>query len=418
MALTSVLLAVTLFGIPLGILASRSVTSDERSEIERIALRAAIEVSPDAFTHGQPALPHNAEAEPVGLYNAEGRRIDGKGPSTLEPQLQNALRGTIAQATTDSALVVAVPLTRPAGPDEVSGVVRASSSLSEVRGQVRVDWLVLGLIGIGACLAATALAMAQSRRLAKPILRLERVATELGDGNLAARSSMSGVAEIDRAGAALNATAARLAGLIAREQAFSTQASHQLRTPLTGLRLQLEAAMQADAVSAPEALRGAMQSADRLSRTIDDVLHLARHPSAERGPIDLAVLLDDVAGRWSSMLSVHDRGLTVEVVDPPEVVASEAAIRQVLDVLLDNAYTHGRGRVTITARESGGALAVDVVDEGHAEALLPPPSDRLGLGLAQSTAVGQGGRLVQALDDQHTRMTLLVPAAHTGEPAH
>ena len=88
-----------------------------------------------------------------------------------------------------------------------------------------------------------------------------------------------------------------------------------------------------------------------------------------------------------------------------------AALRQVLDVLVDNAYRHGNGAVTIRARASGGALAIDVLDEGAAGPLLPPSGEGLGLALAQSTAKPGSGvvRLIQATGEACTRITLLIP---------
>jgi len=405
-ALTAVALAVTTFGVPLSILIGRNVTSQERSEIERLALRAAVQMTPDDVTGDPVTLPHDAESEPVGLYDAGGRRVQGAGPAQLEPDLASSLGGSIAQATTDTSLVVAVPVSAH---ERVIGIVRAASPLSEVAGQIHRDWLVLGLLGVGAAAVAGVIAMVQSRQLARPLQRLERVATELGDGNLGARAPASGVAEIDRASQALNATAARLGALIAREQAFSAHASHQLRTPLTGLRLQLEAGLESDAAGLEVAARNAIRSADELSRTIDDVVSLARR-SAPQGPL-LSVddLLDDVRGRWAGLLSSRGRDIRIEVDDPPRTTTPVAAVRQVLDVLLDNAYRHGRGTVTVRARASSDALALDVIDEGQSGPVLPPSGEGLGLALAQSTAAGQGGRLVQATDEAQTRITLLIP---------
>ncbi len=280
-ALTAVALAVTTFGIPLAVLISRNVATQERSEIERLALRAAVQMTPDDVTGDPVKLPQDTESEPVGLYDVDGHRVQGGGPMWLEPGLDDSLHGAIAQATTDNALVVAVPVSAH---ERVIGVVRASSPLGEVAGQVHRDWLVLGLLGVAAAGVAGVIAMIQSRRLARPLQRLERVATELGDGNLGARAPASGVAEIDRASLALNATAARLGALIAREQAFSAHASHQLRTPLTGLRLQLEAGLKSDKTGLEAAARDAIRSADALSRTIDDVVSLARRSPLQGRP--------------------------------------------------------------------------------------------------------------------------------------
>ncbi len=408
-ALTAVALAVTVFGVPLAVLISRNVTVQERSEIERLALRAASQMTPDDVNGQHVGLPHDSEFEPVGLYDTGGRRVQGAGPRQLEAQLRSSLGGTIAQTTTASALVVAVPVSANQG---VVAVVRAASPLAQVAAQVHRDWLVLGLLGVGAAAVAGIIAMVQSRRLVRPLQRLEHLAIELGDGNLGARAPASGVAEIDRASRALNATAARLGALIAREQAFSAQASHQLRTPLTGLRLQLEAGLESDATGLEAAARRAIRSADELSRTIDDVVSLARR-SPPQGPLlSVENLLDDVRRRWGQLLGSAGRHLEIVVDDPPLTTTPLAALRQMLDVLVDNAYRHGKGTVTVRARSSSGSLALDVMDEGQAvRALLPATGVGLGLALAQSTAAGQGGRLVQAAEEEQTRITLLIPGA-------
>jgi signal transduction histidine kinase len=405
-ALTAVALVVTIFGIPLAVLVSRNVTSQERSEIERMALRAAVQISPGDIEGDPVRLPHDVESEPVGLYDGRGRRVQGSGPVRLEPDLAAALTGSIPQRTTAGFLLVAVPVSAH---QQVIGVVRAASPLSAVGRQVHRDWLVLGLLGLGAAAVAGLLSMMQSRRLARPLEQLERVATELGDGNLGARAPASGVAEIDRASSALNATAARLGALIAREQAFSAHASHQLRTPLTGLRLQLEAGLHSDEAGLQEAVRRAIRSADELSRTIDDVVSVARR-SAPQGPLlSVSDVLEDVRRRWAELLGSEGRQLKIVVDDAPRTATPMAALRQVVDVLVDNAYRHGRGTVTVQARATSGALAIDVMDEGRAELLLPPSGSGLGLSLAQSTAAGQGGRLIQGTDRDQTRITLLVP---------
>lgn len=410
-ALTAVALALVAFGVPLALLISQNVTGQERSELERSALRAAVRTSLNDVTGTRLNLPPDSEFEPVGLYDASGRRVEGTGPSRLEAHLRPSLNGSIAQASTESALVVAVPVSAN---QQVIGVVRAASPLAEVGRQIHRDWLVLGLLGVAAAAVAGLIAMIQSRRLARPLQRLERVAIELGDGNLGARAPASGVSEIDRASRALNVTAARLSALIAREQAFSAHASHQLRTPLTGLRLHLEAGLESGGVDLETAARNAIRSADELSRTIDDVVSLARR-SAPQGPLmSVGEVLDDVRRRWAPLLSSQGRDIDVVTDDPPLITTPFAAVRQVLDVLVDNAYRHGKGNVTVRARTTGGALAVDVIDEGlEAGTLLPPTGQGLGLALAQSTAAGQGGRLLQATEETQTQLTLLIPAAET-----
>lgn len=404
-ALTAVALALTTFGVPLAVLISHNVTSQERVEIERLALRRALATTPGDIAGGQ-SPESGGDTEQVGLYDASGHRTSGPGPLRLESALNPSLHGSIAQSDTDSSLTVAVPVSE-AG--KVIGVVRAASPKADTANQIHQDWAILAVIGILAAAVAGLIALVQSQRLARPLQRLQHVALELGDGNLGARAPASGVAEIDRASAALNATAERLGDLIAREQAFSAHASHQLRTPLTGLRLQLEAALEADREGLVDAVRAGIRSADELSRTINDVVNVAHQTIPHGQPLSARDLLDDVRRRWGGLLGSQGRDIRVELDDAPPASAGPAAARQVLDVLLDNAYRHGRGTVTLRARGSSGALALDVIDEGRAGSLLPPSGTSLGLALAQSTATGQGGRLIQATDEAQTRFTLLLP---------
>src|SRR5439155_834762 len=174
------------------------------------------------------------------------------------------------------------------------------------------------------------------------------------------RAQPAGVAEIDSVGSAVNTTAQRIGDMLERERAFSANASHQLRTPLAGLRLQLEAGLDAPDADAGAALRAAIETADRLERTIDDLLTLARdrRPAAEAA--DLPALLAEIEQGWRGLLAAANRQLRITADDPPAPRASEAAIRQIIGVLLDNAVTHGHGMVAVTARDAGDALAVDV----------------------------------------------------------
>jgi signal transduction histidine kinase len=169
------------------------------------------------------------------------------------------------------------------------------------------------------------------------------------------------------------------------------------------------------------AAHSAIQAADELSRTVDDVLSLTRAGSEPARPLDLVVLLGEAERRWRGLLAADGRPLRLQVIDPPLARASEAAVRQIVDVLIDNAYRHGRGAVVITAREANEAAAIDVQDDGSTMGvdLLPDGApdrawsagQRLGLALARRLAEAEGGRLLHARTEDRTRLTLLLPPA-------
>jgi signal transduction histidine kinase len=245
----------------------------------------------------------------------------------------------------------------------------------------------------------------QARRLALPLEDLSATAHRLGEGDFSVRSRPVGVQEIDSVGAALDSTAVRLDDLLARERAFSADASHQLRTPLAGLRLRLEAALeQADQDLRP-AMAASLGDADRLEATIDELLTLARDQRSDgAAAVDLAALLDELSPEWRARLAFQGRSLDVRIAtDLPAARASVAAVRQVLAVLVDNAATHGAGTVRVTVREAPGAVAVDVSDQGPgvpgtaSEPFARRADQRnghgIGLALARRLAEAEAGRL-------------------------
>jgi signal transduction histidine kinase len=275
---------------------------------------------------------------------------------------------------------------------------------------------------LGLAVAALALTWLVARRmaarLAHPLERLSAAARRLGEGDFTVRAGAAGISEIDSVGIALDTTAQRIGAMLDRERSFSANASHQLRTPLTGLRLQLDAALETPDADLRAAIRGGIVEADRLGRTIDDLLMLARDTGSGAETADLDELLTEIEEAWRGLLAARERDLRVVTSDAPAPRASAAAIRQILTVLVDNAVAHGAGTVTVTARDAGGALAVDVADEGigvdpeqEVFARRPDPDSGhgIGLALARSLAEGEGGRLWLSAPAPPT-FTLLLPA--------
>jgi signal transduction histidine kinase len=401
LSVLAAVLATSLFGVPLAVGVARYYLDDERTELERMADTAAIGVAAELGSgRAAPAVLAPGDDIDIALYGVDGRRLTGDGPAAADAPVSRAAHGGTASQDLAGQLVVAVPVTDG---DRISAVVRAGSDYSAVRRRIAWSWaamLGLGAVAVG---ATYLVARQQARRLARPLEALSLTAQRLGGGDFTVRTERSGIEEIDSAGASLDTTAARLGALVDRERAFSAGASHQLRTPLTGLRLGLETALEAPGADLRAAAAAAITAADRLEQTIDDLLSLAREPERQGEPMDLGALAREVEQTWRPVLGAEARALRVDVhPDAPATGASAAAVRQVLAVLLDNAVRHGSGSVTLTVRDADGALALEVADDGPGTDSLEPlpgsspgPSGHgFGLPLARRLVEAEGGRLL------------------------
>ena len=414
LAVAAAVLAIVLFGVPLAAGVVAYLIGDERAELERSADVAAISVAAD-IASGRPVadLPAPAERVALAVYDAAGVRVTGEGPSTADGPVLAATGEDPVAGDAGSRLAVAVPVTVLGRPRMV---VRASSARSEVYLRAGLVWLAMAGLAVLALGMVWVLARRFAARLAGPLEDLADGARRLGDGDFSVRGPRSGVGEIDAVGAALDSTAARLGSLLDRERAFSADASHQLRTPLAGLRLELERALEDPARDPRDAVVAAIAAADRLQDTIEDLLALARDTPRATAVLDLDALLADARAHWRAT----GRELVIRRdADAPPTAASSAATRQVITVLLDNAAAHGHGTVTLAVRDAGGALALDVADEGPAittpeTELFVRRSPRagghgIGLALARSLAEAEGGRLRLTRPSPPT-FTMLLPA--------
>ncbi|WP_157767651.1 sensor histidine kinase [Actinosynnema pretiosum] len=358
LAVSTAVLATVLFGLPLALGVAQYNLDNERAELERAASRVALSLADDPDRLVPPVGSGSDPAATIGVYSAQGWLLSGEGPA--EDALARRAAESAHVADSDG-MVVAVPVTDEG---EVTAVVRAAAPPGEVIGRTMVVWAGMLVSGAFAIALTWLVAKRMAARLARPLEELSVLAHDLGDGDFTIRPARSSVAEIDQVATALESTARRLGEILRRERSFTSRASHQLRTPVAGLRLHLESALDAPEADLRPALRTGVEAADRLERTIDDLLALTRATPA-RSRLDPEALLTDLHRTWRDQFALHGRTLRVEVAGAPGPLAAEAAVRQVLHVLLDNAVVHGRGAVEVTARDAAGLFAVDVVDEGE-----------------------------------------------------
>jgi signal transduction histidine kinase len=411
---------VVLFAVPLGFVLADLYREEEIVKLQQIAAEA-VDGIPANFpnTHDKIEIPRENKAVRVGIYTSAGVKAAGAGPRRGDSVVRAAFGGDLHDGERDGSLTVGAPLIRG---EKVVGVVRAETSLDAVAQRTRDAILVMIAIGIGAVGISAVIAMYQSRRLARPVDRLARAASRLGDGDFTVRSESTGISEVDAVSAALGTTAARLDEMLTRERAFSEDASHQLRTRLTGLRVNLEAARLDPNHDDDATIDAALTEIDRLERTLDDLLALAREPRTERAAMELSTFLNAVEDDWHGRFARAARPLRI-VMDPrlPPVAASDRAMRQILDVLLDNALHHGRGVVTVHARSTPAGVAVEVSDEGggitgDAQRIFQrrahgADGHGIGLALARSLAEAEGGRLRLEHSAPAPVFTLFVPTS-------
>lgn len=397
------LAAVLVLGIPLAIVEARRAHTDATARLEREA--DAVAAAVDDRLEGR--LP--IRASDLNHLVHPGHRV------VIDDHGRQIVLGAIAPGAT---LSVGSGLAREAH-------VIASAPKAEVSRRVRNIWLLVGGLGLGGTAAAVALAGLQARRLARPLERLAHASAELGTGDFSVRAGSFGVPEIDAVASALDASAARIAGLIGREREFSANVSHQLRTPLTGLRLRLEELAR---ISDPETVAreasAALAEADRLERTIAELSAAAR--SGRAG--DPAVLdLDELVGRhrtgWQAEFAARRRTLRAKSAGTPiHVSGTPGSVGQALDVLIENGLRHGAGTVTVTVGVSRDQPCIRVEDEG---AGIPEGADQrifergsspaggtgIGLPLARALVEADAGRLVLVRRQPAAFEILLRPAA-------
>ncbi|STX07424.1 sensor histidine kinase [Kocuria rosea] len=278
------------------------------------------------------------------------------------------------------------------------------------------------LIGLGVVVLAVLAAVVLARGLARPFQRLADAARRLGDGTFSLPPMDSTLPEARAIGVALQTSSRQLEALLHRERQFAANASHQLRTPLTALRLELEDLTYwpetAPAVS--EQLHRALGELDRLSGTVTELLEHSRGRRLERPvPVDLALLTAETAARWDRQAGAAGRTVTAMAPRPARVRTHPGLLQQILDVLIHNALRHGRGVVRVRARDARTHWAITVQDEGDRPAG-PGIFDRhvstgeggegIGLTVAAELAESLGGSLT--LESVPTTTFLLrLPAA-------
>jgi len=338
--------------------ASELLTPNRRGDLERLVTTAASSVRGRVIVVDRSGT---VVADSAGSAQV-GRNYRAR------PEIRAALRGRATQDVRHSdtlnidLLATAVPVLRRGRP---AGAVRITQSVNAVSRAVRraiVGLVIVGGVVLALGLAAGALIAAQ---VARPIRRLDEAARQVAEGDLAARASVEGSTEQQSLARTFNEMTDRVERLLRSQRDFVADASHQLRTPLTALRLRLEEAQ--DRTTDPDVagqLDAATREVDRLAEMVEELLVLSRAGERELpgANVDLAEAVRRAADRWTAAAVDARIDLRPRPHTAGHAWCASSDLDRVLDVLVENALRYaGPG----TAVELVGAGSrVEVLDQG------------------------------------------------------
>jgi signal transduction histidine kinase len=390
--IAAVAAAVILLGVPLGIFGARYVIDTERQRLsDRVdRLVSSVQVAQEADRPVSDAAMQRAVEGREGDIQAHVRVIMPDGVLVEAGELVEGPSIERTDTTDDGAIVI----------------LTISSWAAWIKAaQVVTLVAAAGVIAIG---AGVAIGVWQANRLSAPLVYLAASAEQLAGGQVRPRLEPSGVEEIDLVAAELARTSDRLAARLAAERQFTSDASHQLRTPLTALTMRLEEIQAASKdPDVQEEARISLEQVERLVTVVDDLLAASRR--SQGGTTEPVRLLDVVVQQeeeWGPTFAREGRRLVLDVPADQRVLATPGALAQVIATLLENSLRHGGGTTTVRSRPSGttGAVRLEVADEGPGvpddiagkvfeRGMTSGAGTGLGLALARDLASADGGRL-------------------------
>lgn len=320
---------------------------------------------------------------------------------------------SISTGVTGGAAVI-VPVVQSEG---TPLVVRSFVPRSLLTRNVWQVVLLLGVVGAVLILIAVAVADRMSRSLVEPVQELSEAAARVSQGDLDTRVVPAGPPEVVEVGTAFNRLVERIGFLLSSERESVADLAHRLRTPLTALRLDVEALEDRTAAARLE------EDVEELERSVDFVIEQARRPVREGAGAmtDLGVVARQRATFWGALAEDQGRQWEISVEPGPHLVGVNATdLGAAIDALLGNIFDHtpdGAGfAVVVTAGANGSRLVV--MDEGpgfpHSSVLERGTSTRqstgLGLDIARHTVEAAGGTLTLPDDPGGAQVALEFPA--------
>ena len=304
-------------------------------------------------------------------------------------------------------------------------LISVSIPQSDVRAHNASAWVLITVAGLAALSIGVSVALWQAQRISLPLARLSRRAEEMGSGRARGPWQSSGIVEIDEVAVELSRSGAMLNERLEAESRLASDASHQLRTPLTALSMRLDEIL---ATSTEEWVRDeariSLEQIDRLTEVVHDLINAPR-ASQRRTPgvVELRTVLTQQSEEWSPAYRRAGRELSIQVPRSAAVWGSNGPLTQVVATLIENALVHGDGRTSVKVRRNDHSTVVEVTDEGGgidpelgARVFERSVSGRssggtgVGLALARTLVEDDGGRLELLTETPATFGVFLISA--------
>ena len=284
----------------------------------------------------------------------------------------------------------------------VTAVIPASINAEKLRAQsmlvVAISILALGI--------AMLVAMFYARRITQPLEDFAEMAARIGTGDRRQLGRRYGVPELDAVAEVLDQGVSAFNDLLENERRVTTDASHQLRTPLTALSLRLEEILATDDLDVVHSeATAALGQVERLSGVVDEVVGVSRGTRVSANePFGIDDLISSQITEWTPAFQAEGRRLVRVGTTGLVAVGLAGAQAQALATIIENSLAHGQGTTTIRLRASGSWVVIEVSDDGPGvpaeldstvfeRHVSGTDSSGLGLALARTLVSADGGRL-------------------------
>ncbi|MGH3448437.1 MAG: ATP-binding protein [Nocardioidaceae bacterium] len=387
------------FLVPLGLLV-RSVAADHATNA---AIREAESLVPlvstldrAELTLAVQQLSHDDSSDyPLTVFLPDHTQVGAPAEVSDAVRLSRSGRSVTAETEGGREALVAAQ----GGPGGTT-VIRAYVSSQQLHSGVVKTWLILALLGLTLFVLSLVVADRLARSIIAPIHHLVAVTHRLAEGDLTARATVSGPPEVQDVAGGLNLLAGRIGELLTAEREDVADLSHQLRTPLTAVRLGVESLPDPD----DQARLG--EAVGALERSVDQVIIQARRPVREGvgADCDAREVVVERLAFWSVLAEEEGREVRSELAATAvRVRAPSGDLAVAVDALLGNVFAHtpeGTGFTVILRAAAGGGAVLTVHDDGPgftdggaglSRGEGSGASTGLGLDIVRRTALAAGG---------------------------